>query len=1604
MKSVSYYLKRIERSRSKRRRMQSVLSVLSVIVAMGVVWQLRLPGITMTDPTYCGLESHAHTDACYAARGAQILNCIQTGPVVHAHDARCYDASGAQLCMLAEVEVHQHEDACYQQTEITVDPGHSHGDSCYAWTTPEQPGCGQEEVAGHVHVDTCFEWTKSDTLLCNQEASEIHTHEDACYVWNKGEATVCGQEESLGHSYSDPCFVPVKGGLLCEEEERDPVMGLGEPKLICDKKEIQLHTHEASCYSVSQETQEQTLVCTLPEIVAHQHGDTCFQEAVPELVCELEENQEHTHIAQCYKIWEQICALEEHVHTVECELTEEEQHQIEIVMDAIAALPSAEEIREELEDFGEEDAEDRDEYLEAVKSEVTEAKEAYAALSEKQQKAVANADKLDAYDFLFESEEEYPDIEGTELEAMLDDGSVYASIVTNAELPEGAQFVMTQLTDEEDDTLIRELQTIYNYLAEEEKVLVQSLPLDMHFTDKDGNEIEVKGTTEVKLMFDESVLPGEEEIVVLHVAQNQAENVLTSVEDFGASTFSLLEEESTTKLVTLRTDSFSTIVVGRATPVLRAAKPAKDNTSKLHIIPAADTSEFIELNLYDYGNNINTLYGLGDSGAHIYPGFQQDYGTNAVSASVGTYQMNFGNNITSDLEANRYTSNGTVIKDTTITNSGGAINATYRNAEGKVDVNYPISGAMDEKLGSDGYPKLKTGQSLKYLFSQNTYATKMNAKTINGLFQYDATTGAYNYNSRENHAQFVQSENKFTLYQERISSNYIMYPFGNFLPFNDIVHKSQQATLFNKSYFETLASSASSKGGTDYNTLSTVLTNFKNNMASGWTPASAVKYYFDKNGIPATVDNNHLATIYNIDYDEPTNFYFGMDMTMELMQPKDGLTGLDGNQKMYFYFTGDDDVWVYIDGILTLDLSGIHRHVGGAIDFERGVVMYFSLNKNTGDVGTLYGEHYDLVPFEDIFPADMLHETGAIRANGSKAMAFIDYSKHEFKFYYMERGAGSSVCRLNFNFPQVRKNSINVTKEVTEETGKLSQVMGDPDYKFQILKAGTNELFIGPNTTYTIKDKGLMAIGTGTTDANGVFTLKAGQTAEFAGIEENSGQYFVRELLEPEVYAQYGYSITVDGAAITQNDATQVVVGTETFQGVDSPVKDMADGSTTFDYDNTVIFDKLGNLEIQKILTEYAPARDALQFEFMVTLDGVPLPVGTSYTVGSESRTITAEGRITLAPGEKAVISNILAGSKFTVQETAASAEGYTIDYSGDNVTVVTPADAPAYASGKILLDASVTVAVNNSENGAIVEIPVEKTLTNPDGAEHSYSFVLEQVTDSTGATLTENGTRLTTSATFPAVEGDQIPANQQQSVFQLSYLEKTTPIGKYYYKITETSDENPLVVYDDTVYVAEVTVSKTEGVFTAAITGLWVDGVSAPQTAAAAFQNALLTNLSISKIIGGIIQPTEEFTFTVSMDLTLDGEPLTGTYPTRKGEEEGTITLDDQGTATFTLKGGETFLIQNLPSGVAWTVEENNTAGYSVTYQIGDVVTDGTVAQGTATGPETGVIFTNAAFYKLPDTGSSGTLPYLLGGLLLMAAPLKYESSRRRRGRRQQR
>ena len=1403
----------------------------------------------------CGIDSdHQHTDACYEQTetlicelptepaedtepAEPVLICENPEIILHEHTASCFDASGNPVCGKLQVLAHQHSADCFGTVEQAVDTetltctntdeNHSHTALCYGiWELT----CGLEE---HIHttecsadptadVETAQEWeqTFAEVRLTGEWPVDViaiaktqldYAESVKNYVVGEDGARRgytrygdwfgcpygdwCAMFASFCIHYADAEGMPLNWGCPSWIEELT-ALNLYRPARSGDPRQQYIPSAGDLVFYDWEQDGISDHVGLVVEVAPAAGGE-------PAKLITIEGNTDdrvqymtyaldtpvilgfgrlpeqtfycgktgHAHTADCGG--EGVCPLEEHIHSEPCRTENaavSDQERLAELIALIDALPTSEEVEEKLAALDEAgDEEGYETYFLEVSQQALTVYAYYEDLGPELQELVTNRDKLLALSWLWSA-------------ASL----AIKDSVTVHQVNQYSQGVTTLVYGGSvGDKLGGTMSYTYWDVIVVEKDSSGKLYVDQYVT-ADGNKRDYKASTAdgfVLLLYNTSVnvSVGDEVTVDFNYKTSGAYN----------------------------SDGYGTVIFGSTS----APKPAKDNSGKLTIIRGADTREMIEVNLYDYGTNINELY----NGDKKYPGFQQDGGSKDVGTSFSRWSsFNFGNNITADLTAG----------NTSVTGQGGAINEKENNA------NSPISGAMQPTLGADGYPALADGTSLGYLFSSSAYATKKNGQSINGLFQYNSTTGAYSFNSRENHAQFNAGSDTFTLYDQIISSNFMMYPFGNFLPFNDIVHLSAQASTIDKAYLEEIADSAQYKynngDGEAYGTLSTQLKKFirlmDNAHQSGWNAADCMNEYFNAAGIPRSFTNDEelVRKLYSIDYDEPTDFYFGMEMKMNFMQPKGGLTGNDGRQPMVFYFTGDDDVWVYVDGILFLDLSGIHRHVGGEIDFVNGEVKYYSLDVSTGDVGTT---PYKTVRFSDLVSADKLNEEGT----------FADYSRHSFNFYYMERGSGSGVCRMNFNFPLLRKNTISVTKELSVDEQDKLPLLGNPDFRFQILKADGSEPFIVEGTAYDILDTAGNNIGTGTVGTEGVFTLKANQTAVFSGIAENAGSYFVRELLKPEDFQQYG-TIQVNGSIQTTD--YDVMVGSESFKGVDSPVQNVSDGSTSFHFNNQVTFNKLGSLSIGKTLTSYSPARSTSRFDFEVTLDGVPLPVGTVYTVGTEERTVSQEGIISLPPGETAVIANILSGSRFTLKETPESSADYVVTYS---VNGAEPVQAEDGVSGVIQTDTVTRISVNNAEQGATVRIPVQKTLQAPDGKEHTYTFHLEQVTDQSDET-----------PVAPAFTRDlQIPVSlvPADGTFEIGYAK--AGLGAlpqtFYYKITEAVDREsePNTSFDSADYIVKVTVSDNGGTLSAAVTGVWKDGekltASDGQVPAVAFTNTII-------------------------------------------------------------------------------------------------------------------------------------------------------------------
>lgn len=347
----------------------------------------------------------------------------------------------------------------------------------------------------------------------------------------------------------------------------------------------------------------------------------------------------------------------------------------------------------------------------------------------------------------------------------------------------------------------------------------------------------------------------------------------------------------------------------------------------------------------------------------------------------------------------------------------------------------PHFGIVAPELGHDGYPVLAEGnkyslanggrqtepRSLAYLFNPLvSSAYKRSYANATDLLQLDAN-GYYYYDSTKNFASYDKDAGRFVLYDGEAvdGSGFADSTKGMFFPFNTAEQVFTQESL------------------------------------NGSGP------------LESTVGPGGL------------NHYFGLSMTSYFMQPADGKSN---GEDMVFEFSGDDDVWVFIDGKLVGDVGGIHDRVGLSINFAKGAIRIY--NTSTAGGSRTYKE----TSLQDIFGSENL-ENGTFKTG----------SYHTLKFYYLERGSGPSNMSLKYNLVDIPASTM--TK--VDQLGK--GVQGAEFELYQTDAAYENE----------------KPIGSGVTDATGSFTFTDANTVPINFMNLNASgisHYVLKETKTPEGY------------------------------------------------------------------------------------------------------------------------------------------------------------------------------------------------------------------------------------------------------------------------------------------------------------------------------------------------------------------------------------------------------------------------------------------------------------------------------------------------------
>ncbi|QCT72685.1 DUF7601 domain-containing protein [Eubacterium maltosivorans] len=429
-------------------------------------------------------------------------------------------------------------------------------------------------------------------------------------------------------------------------------------------------------------------------------------------------------------------------------------------------------------------------------------------------------------------------------------------------------------------------------------------------------------------------------------------------------------------------------------------------------------------------------------------------------------------------------------------------------------------------------------------------------------------------------------------------------------------------------------------------------------------PAVLSKNLFDENGRSLVDQSRYNETLYKTQKSNApgvitktdddyygNDYYFGMVVSASFAQLENGMYN---GEPMVYEFNGDDDMWVFIDGVLVLDLGGIHDAQSGSIDFSTGIVKWTDIDKqdkqDKGSSTTIKEQFKNTKKGNDMTKADWNGET------------FADYTGHEIKVFYMERGAGASNCKMSFNLPVVPKDSVTVAKEVVNiNEGSYSDV----NFNFKLYvedenaKEGDDNTITKDNITYKLKtnqpyelqegSNTISQLKTGTDD--GIFTLHHGQRAFFNEISEKGTRYIVQEVdVEQDYYDDFwvnGKAKDEEGYDIAeQTDGSYIVQTKPLTIGTNSIVKMQNNCSSQNHHD----------LNITKKMSEGQTSDET--FKVQVTIGGKLFngkykidtrDANDSWTNVEEKK--CTDGVIDIKTGQTIKISNIAADTTFSVRE-----------------------------------------------------------------------------------------------------------------------------------------------------------------------------------------------------------------------------------------------------------------------------------------------------------------------------------------------------------------
>lgn len=527
------------------------------------------------------------------------------------------------------------------------------------------------------------------------------------------------------------------------------------------------------------------------------------------------------------------------------------------------------------------------------------------------------------------------------------------------------------------------------------------------------------------------------------------------------------------------------------------------------------------------------------------------------------------------------------------------------------------------------------------------------------------------------------------------------------------------------------------------------------------------------------------------------NYGFGTQFTIPFTVTETG-KNVDGTS-MTFKFTGDDDVWVYIDGALVLDMGGAHCKAEGEINFatQMATITTGTSDAKLGNQPTAGGR----VAAKDNGNRTVDFKNITVKKSDGSTISLAAYMKesgkvHELKMYYMERGMWDSNMSISYSFVPLPSgltlSKTLDTKDVNAGLKNAVQGLDNFDFKIQKKNLKTDEANYSDveNLGYTLYDYDDRTFpGQEAKDSTATFSSSY-FASDFINTKDknNSSAFYagtgfqITESIPQGTKLQYDTSKTRWGVydSITSRAAIEGEKGAvATFNMGDDTSSEM---DVVNRYVNFVNTPKVGSLSVAKKYEGYAPENETFGFTVLVDLTGHDYydSYKLEYT-GSQTGITDKNGHFTLKAGETITFAGIPAGATYKVVEDKPDA-GDTWEQDTAKCTKLTGTIVANTTSAAVVTNKTKTTPKNY-----VIYAEAGKTVTYaPDGV---------TITDLT-APIT--GDKDITTNVNKDGKGEFTPTSSNKK-YDVNYEGTTTDKGNFAGKITVLTYEatNKVYVFD---------------------------------------------------------------------------------------------------------------------------------------------------------------------------------------------------------------